>query len=115
MPTIACPPRATPIRLGVVSFLNTLPLIDGLDVCTDVELRCTVPSLLIDQLLGDEVDIALCSSIDYLRSPEPLRIVPVGMLGCCGPTMTVRLYSAVPIEPLEGVYCDCESHTSVAQ
>jgi hypothetical protein len=34
-------PRAArrPIRLGVVSFVNTLPLIDGLEKLADVELR----------------------------------------------------------------------------
>jgi chorismate dehydratase len=104
---------ARPIRLGVVSFLNTLPLIDGLDGLRDVEFHRSVPSLLIDKLLADEVDVALCSSIDYQRSPEPLVIVPAGLLGCDGPTLTVRLYSHRPIHEIERVYCDTDSHTSV--
>ncbi|MHC5023528.1 MAG: menaquinone biosynthetic enzyme MqnA/MqnD family protein [Planctomycetota bacterium] len=103
-----------PARLGVVSFVNTLPLIDGLERLAEVELRHSVPSLLIDQLLADEVDLALCSSIDYQRSPEPLVIVPVGLLGCCGPTLTVRLYSTRPLTALRRIYCDTDSHTSVA-
>lgn len=106
--------RTGPIRLGVVSFVNTLPLIDGLENLADVELRHTVPSLLLDQLLSDEVDLALCSSIDYQRSPEPLVILPVGLLGCDGPTLTVRLYSTHPIRNLRQVYCDTDSHTSIA-
>ena len=102
-----------PIRLGVVSFVNTLPLIDGLENLADLDLRFTVPSLLLDQLVGDEVDIALCSSIDYQRSDTPLIVVPVGLLGCDGSTMTVRLYSSCPLERISEVYCDTDSHTSV--
>jgi len=106
--------RTRPIRLGVVSFVNTLPLIDGLEHLADIELRHSVPSLLLDQLLANEVDVALCSSIDYQRSPEPLQILPAGLLGCDGPTLTVRLYSMHPIRGLKQVYCDTDSHTSVA-
>ena len=102
-----------PIRLGVVSFVNTLPLIDGLENLADLDLRFTVPSLLLDQLVGDEVDIALCSSIDYQRSDTPLIVVPVGLLGCDGSTLTVRLYSSSPLEQISEVYCDTDSHTSV--
>jgi len=105
--------RRRPIRLGVVSFVNTLPLIDGLENLADVELRFTVPSRLLEQLLDDEVDVALCSAIDYQRSTEPLVILPAGLLGCDGATLTVRLYSSVPLERIERIYCDTDSHTSV--
>jgi chorismate dehydratase len=106
--------RSRAVRLGVVSFVNTLPLIDGLERLADVELRHSVPSLLIGQLVNDDVDVALCSSIDYQRCDEPLLVLPVGLLGCDGPTLTVRLYSSKPIDQLERVYCDSDSHTSVA-
>jgi len=106
-------PAVETIRLGVVSFLNTFPLIDGLDGLVDFDLRHSVPSVLIDQLLGDEVDLALCSSIDYQQSPEPLVVVPAGILGCDGPTLTVRLYATRPIHQLQRVHCDTDSHTSV--
>jgi chorismate dehydratase len=102
-----------PIRLGVVSFINTLPLIDGLESLADLDLRFTVPSLLLDQLLANEVDLALCSSIDYQRSEAPLVIVPVGVLGCDGSTLTVRLFSSRPLDRIDEVHCDTDSHTSV--
>ena len=102
-----------PISIGVVSFLNTLPLIDGLDRLENLALRQSVPSLLIDALLDREVELALCSSIDYQHSPEPLVYVPAGQLGCDGATMTVRLYSKQPIRSITRVYCDTDSHTSV--
>lgn len=102
------------LRLGVVSYLNTLPLIDGLEGLADLEMRRAVPSELVDRLVARDVDVALCSSIDYQRSPVPLRIVPVGMLGCRGTTLTVRLFSAVPFASISEVHCDRDSHTSVA-
>jgi len=97
----------------VVSYLNTLPLIDGLDRLEGLELHHSVPALLIGQLVEGEVEMALCSTVDYQRSPVPLRIVPVGMLGCRGPTLTVRLYSTVPMERIRRVYADTDSHTSI--
>jgi chorismate dehydratase len=102
------------IRLGVVSFVNTLPLIDGLEDLADLDLRFSVPSLLLDLLVGGEVDLALCSSIDYQRSPTPLIVVPVGLLGSDGATLTVRLYASRPLDRVTEVYCDTDSHTSIA-
>ena len=106
------PPRTRVVRLGAVSFLNTLPLIDGLAKLRDVEIRYSVPSLLAGMLRAGEVDLALCSSIDYQRADD-FAIVPCGLLGCEGPTLTVRLYSHVPVESVKRVYCDTDSHTSV--
>lgn len=105
---------SAPVGVGAVSFVNTLPLIDGLDGCRDLRMRTTVPSLLIDALAEGEVDVALCSSIDYQRAPMPMAVVPCGRLGCDGPTLTVRLYARRPIQSLEQIHCDTDSHTSVA-
>ncbi|MDP7008763.1 MAG: menaquinone biosynthesis protein [Phycisphaerales bacterium] len=102
------------VRLGVVSFLNTIPLIEGMETVEGVTLSPQVPSTLIDSLLAEQVDIALASSIDYQRSTEPLRILKVGVLSSDGPTRTVRLCSTRPIDQIQKVYCDLDSHTSVA-
>jgi chorismate dehydratase len=106
-------PVVSPIRLGVVRYVNTLPLVDGLERLRDVELHEAVPSRLIGMLGAGDVDLALCSSIDYQRSPQPLVIVPAGLLGCDGPTLTVRLYSTRPLEAAAEIACDADSHTSV--
>ncbi len=110
----ASPTRASTMGAGVVSYLNTLPLIDGLERLDSLALSHSVPSLLVDMLLAGEVDVALCSTIDFQRSPEPLRIVPAGMLGCRGATLTVRLFSTTPLERVEAIHADTDSHTSVA-
>jgi len=106
-------PTERPIRIGIVNYLNTFPLIDGLEGLADVHLVPDVPSRLIGRLLEDEVDVALCSVFDYQTSPTPLSIIPAGMLGCDGSTMTVRLFSQVPVHRIQRIFCDRDSHTSV--
>jgi chorismate dehydratase len=103
-----------PVRLGAVSYLNTLPLIEGLGKLADVSLTLTAPSRLIDLLMDGTVDLALASIIDAQRAPTPVALLPVGMIGSDGATMTVRLFSRVPIERLAAVHADVDSHTSVA-
>ncbi len=100
-------------RIGVVSYINTVPLIDGLDELADVQLVPAVPSELIRLLLSGQVEVALCSIVDYQIAPESLKIVPAGLLGCDGSTMTVRLFSQVPVERISRIYCDTDSHTSI--
>ena len=102
------------VRLGVVSFLNTVPLIDGLETIEGISLVPKVPSLLIGCLESGEVDLALASSIDFQKTSESLRILKVGLLSSDGHTLTVRLCSRIPIEDVQEVHCDLDSHTSVA-
>ena len=101
-------------RLGVVSYLNTLPLIDGLDRTRGVEIVAAVPSSLSGLLAAGATDLSLCSVIDQQRSAVPLELVPVGQIGCDGPTWTVRLFSNRPLAEIERVGCDVDSHTSIA-
>ena len=102
------------VRLGCPSFLNTLPLIEGLGKLEGVRLTLTAPARLIDLLAERAIDLGLISTIDAMRSAEPLALVPVGMIGCKGATMTVRLFSRVPIDRISRVRADVDSHTSVA-
>ena len=99
-------------RLGAVSYLNAKPLLDGLDG-DGVQLSLDVPSALLGGLTSGRFDAALCPVIDLFTSPVPLRVVPVGGIGCSGPTLTVRLFSRVPIGRLASIAVDTDSHTSV--
>ena len=101
------------IRLGVVEFLNSQPIISGLDRLEDLELKYAVPSRLVHLLDEGHVDAALCSSIDYHRAAHELLLLPAPPLGCDGATHTVRLYSRHSIETVDRVHCDTDSHTSV--
>ena len=112
VPGVEAPKRIR--RVGCVSYLNAAPLISSLDQEPGVAVRVDVPSALLDDLLSGEVEIALCPVIDFFRAKPPLKLVPVGGIGCDGPTLTVRLYSKVPIEQVTTLHADTDSHTSVA-
>ncbi len=101
-------------RVGVVRYINTLPMIDGLGRLEGMQLVPDVPSRLIGRLASGDVDLALCSVVDAVRGAVPAVIVPVGMIGCDGRTLTVRLYSRVPWEQVRTVAADTDSHTSRA-
>lgn len=111
-----------PKRVGCVSYLNAKPLIHGpgspgggADAAFSraVDLALDVPSRLIDRLTAGDVDLALCSVVDHFHHPTETRLVPVGGIACEGPTLTVRLFSRVPIERITQVHADTDSHTSV--
>lgn len=100
-------------RLGCISFLNTKPLIQGLEQQPELDLIFGVPSQLLEQLETDQVDLALSPVIDLQRSREPLIVVPCGCIACHGTTRTVRLFSRTPIDRITSIHADTDSHTSV--
>jgi chorismate dehydratase len=100
-------------RIGSVSFLNAKPLIYGLEDADGLELKLDVPSRLLDGLRNNLFDVALLPVIDYQHMPE-LRLLTSGGIGCDGHTLTVRIFSPVPIEKITTLACDTDSHTSVA-
>lgn len=108
------PPDADVLRLGAVSYLNTLPLIEGLGKLSGVALTLTAPSDLIDLLMRSDVDLALASVIDAARHADRVVLVPAGMIGSAEKTLSVRLFSRLPLERVTDVAADIESHTSVA-
>ncbi len=103
-----------PVRLAAVRYLNTVPLIEGLEKLAGLELRLAAPADIADLIASERVDVGLASVVDALRSRVPLALLPVGMIGCDGPTLTVRVFSRVPLERITRLHADTESHTSVA-
>lgn len=102
------------LKIAAVSYLNSLPLIAGLEGCSDVELFRGVPSSLLETLEQGRADLALCPVIDYQRSSVPLVLVPVGAIGSRNRTLTVRVFSRVEIGRLKCIHIDGDSHSSVA-
>lgn len=100
--------------IAAVSYLNTVPLIEGIAKLDRVRLHLTVPADLINLLEDQTVAVALASSIDYQRSHTELALLPSGVIASDGETLTVRAFSRVPIDQVESVHTDNESHTSVA-
>lgn len=110
---IAARPTRQVLRVGSVSFLNAKPLIYGLEEGEGIELCLDVPSRLLDGLLDKRFDVALLPVIDYQRMAG-LRLIPAGGIACDGPTLTVRIFSPVPVQRMSRLACDTDSHTSVA-
>ena len=100
------------IRVGCVSYLNSRPLVWGLDHTRGVKMLYKVPAKLLDLLVDGLCDVALLPVIDYQRA-EGLMLVPPTCIGADGPVHTVRLFSAIPIGSIRRLYADIESHTSV--
>lgn len=108
-----CPPHKSNLRIGSVSFLNAKPLIYGLEKQPDLEVRLEIPSRLLDGVRERRFDLALLPIIDYQHLPDSI-VVPAGGIGCDGPTLTVRIFSKVPLADVTTLACDTDSHTSVA-
>jgi chorismate dehydratase len=100
--------------VAAVSFLNARPLIEGLEEEAGVQLITDVPSRLLETLLENRAQVALCPVIDFQLSPTELLVVPSGGIGSDGNTLTVRVFSKVPMEEVGAVHTDGDSHTSVA-
>lgn len=121
MTTIQRAPARPKVRVAAVSYLNTVPMIEGLEAWRDAELTTAVPARLAEMVVDGRADLGLVSLADYARAggaeglggKPGLLLVPCGMIGCDGPTMTVRIYSAVPPERITTLHADTDSHTSV--
>ena len=102
-----------PVRIAAVSFINTVPLIDGLEDDPSINLTKSVPSALLSRLEQQKVDVALIPSIDYQTARTDLRIIRAGAIGSLTQSLTVRIFSRKPISELKTLACDTDSHTSV--
>jgi len=102
-----------PIRVACVQYLNTAPLVEGLDKVEGLTLIPAVPADIAQMVRSGEADVGLASIIDAVGK-SPLAILPAGMIGCDGPTLTVRLFSTGQLEGSTTVAADADSHTSVA-
>jgi chorismate dehydratase len=101
------------IRIACVRYVNTKPLIYGLDRVQGLTLLPAPPASIADMVVRREADLGLASIVDAVNSTEKMALFPVGMIGCDGPTLTVRVFSRVPFDKVTALAADTESHTSV--
>ena len=104
------------IRVGIVNYLNTKPLIYGLErapISQEIELIGAYPSQLATMLENDEVDLGLIpvAAIPNLSSYE---IIGNYCIGTEGEIASVCLFSEVPLPEIQKVYLDYQSRSSVA-
>jgi chorismate dehydratase len=101
------------VRLGAVSYLNTKPLVHGLDERPDLfSVRFDVPAQCAALLHEGRIDLGLIPAIEYLRGDY--AIVPGVAIGSDGPVASVAIFSRVPVERIGVLAMDISSRTSVA-
>jgi chorismate dehydratase len=104
------------IRVGAVSFLNTRPLVFGLEQSPGdgrIDLSYDVPSVLASRLAAGELDVALLPVIELARIPN-LVVVPGLAIGSLGNCRSVLLIAKVPTSEIRSIALDPESRTSNA-
>jgi chorismate dehydratase len=104
------------IRVGIVNYLNTKPLIYGLQeqpIAGKIELIGNYPSKLAQLLKEDAIDVGL---IPVAAIPDlPVHyIVGNHCIAAEGEIASVCLFSEVPMDQIQTVYLDYQSQSSVA-
>lgn len=102
------------IRLGAISFLNTRPLLAGLESDPSVRFHMAVPSRLPAALAAGQVDAALVPAIEIARAGRAWRVVSDACIAADGETLTVRVFSRVCPQDIRVLHTDTDSRTSVA-
>ena len=102
-------------RIGAVSYLNTRPLLLGLEQIPfrdSIDLVKSYPAQIAKDLLDDNIDIGLIpvAIMPLLSQPQ---IISKYVIGTEGEVASVALFSQLPIDQIEKVYLDYQSRTSV--
>lgn len=104
------------IRVGIVNYLNTRPLIYGLQrppVNEKIELIGDYPARLAEMLLKNEIDVGLVPVAVIPQLPS-YHIIGDYCIGTEGEIASVALFSEVPMSEVKKIYLDYQSRTSVA-
>jgi len=103
------------LRIGAVAYLNTRPLVYGLEHASapGLELSYDVPAVLAGKMQHGELDVALLPVIELARIPS-LEVVPGLGIVTRGPARSVLLVARRPLDRLRRVALDPESRTSNA-
>ena len=103
-------------RIGAVSYLNTRPLLLGMEQSPfneRIELMKAYPAQIAQALLDDTIDIGLVpvAVMPLLKHPQ---MVSKYVIGTEGEVASVALFSQAPMDQIKKVYLDYQSRTSVA-
>lgn len=104
-----------PIRIALVSYLNTYPLVWGLRHLAQAgkpEMVLAPPSQCSALLLSGTVQLALVPSITFLTSETCFEVLPFGIISN-REVDTVLLAGNAPMEAWDTIYLDEDSLTSV--
>jgi len=102
------------IKIGIVNYLNTKPLLYGIEhspVREEIELVPDYPSNIAAMLLENKIDAGLVPVAIIPRLQEAHMITDY-CIGCDGSVASVCLLSNVPMEKINKVLIDYQSRTS---
>ena len=104
------------IRVGAVNYLNTKPLLYGLErapIRTQIDLQTGYPAEVAQRLLAGDLDIGLVPVAILKKMPEYHLVSDYG-IAAHGPVASVCLFSDCPLSEVDTVLLDYQSRTSVA-
>jgi len=107
--------KRQPVRIGAVSYLNTKPLIFGLETALGErdQLSLALPSQLATELASGKIDIGLIPVVEYFQHPE-FEIVSDAVIACRGPVWSVRVFFRCEPSQVKTLALDEGSRTSAA-
>lgn len=104
------------IKVGAVSYLNTKPLLYGIErsetLMNRIELITDYPSSIARMLQEDKIDIGLVP-VAVIPKMQQHFIVGDYCIGAEGDVASVCLFSDVPLENIDTILLDYQSRTSV--
>ncbi len=102
------------LQIGAVSYLNSRPLIEGLEgLLPSANLILDYPSRLADSLADGTLDVALIPSVEYFRRPG-YEVVSDACVAARGEVLSVKLYCRVHPGDIRTLALDEGSRTSAA-
>lgn len=108
------PVSTATMQIGAVSYLNSRPLIEGLEgLLPNSDLILDYPSRLADALAAEQLDVALIPSVEYFRRPG-YEIVSDACVAARGEVLSVKLYCRVHPGEIRRLALDEGSRTSAA-
>jgi chorismate dehydratase len=98
-------------RLGAVCYLNTKPLVYGLESDADFAVRFDVPSTCAELLEAGATDLGLIPSFEYAHHAD-YAIVPHVAIASHGPVESVAMFTRRPVANIRRIALDTSSRTS---
>jgi len=102
-------------RIGAVSYLNTRPLLFGLEqsgLMSQIELIKTYPAVIAQDLIDGNIDMGLVP-VAVIPLLKEAHLVSKYCIGAESAVASVCIFSDVPMDQIDKVYLDYQSRTSV--
>lgn len=103
------------IKVGAVSYLNTKPLLYGIErssLMNDIDLVIDYPSSIAQQLIDGKIDVGLVP-VATIPKLQEFHIVTDYCIGAVQDVASVCLFADEPIQQVKKVLLDYQSRTSV--